>query len=93
MLYQMLSVLIVISLTNLYILAALPFMLGIMFCLFRYFIHGYREVTRIETVSKSPLLNQFNETVSGCSTIRAFGNQHEFVLKNNVFLNNNILAN
>jgi len=53
----MLSVLIVISLTNLYILAALPVMMGIMWCMFKFFIHSYREVARIEKITKSPLLN------------------------------------
>ena len=72
MLYYVFSVLIVISITNYYIICVLPVMVALMICLFRYSIPAYRECTRIESVSKSPMLNLLTETYSGRSTIRAF---------------------
>ena len=93
MLYQMLSVIIVISMANWYIMASLPIMLGISAWLFAYTIPAYKECTRIESVSKSPMINFINESCNGCSTIRAFRKQDEFIKRNNELLNRNILAN
>lgn len=73
MLYQAISVFIVISLTNWYIMASLPFMFAFAIWLFSYTIPAYRECQRIESVSKSPMINLINESCNGCSTIRAFG--------------------
>lgn len=75
MLYQVLSILIVISLTNYYIIILIPFMAALAYSLFGYALPSYREGTRIESITKSSLLNNINETVSGCSTIRAFNRQ------------------
>jgi ATP-binding cassette subfamily C (CFTR/MRP) protein 2 len=40
--------------------------------LYRYSINAYRETTRVESITKSPLLSYLSETIAGCSTIRAF---------------------
>ena len=92
MLYQALSVLIVICLANWYIVATLPVMFGLSFWIFAFTIPAYRECTRIESVSKSPMINLINESGSGCSTIRAFNKQDEFLQKNYELLNKNVLA-
>ena len=90
--YQLIGVLIVISVTNWYIALALPVAGFIMLCLFKYAISGYKECVRIESVTKSPVLNQISETTSGGSTIKAFGNEASYEKKFFVMLNNNILA-
>jgi len=72
--YQLLSVLIVISATNWYISIALPVIFILMMLLFAFSLPGYKECTRVESVSKSPVLNQIGETTSGGPTIKAFGN-------------------
>ena len=43
-------------------------------------------------MTKSPLLSYLSETISGSSTIRAFERSEEFIIGNNVLLNNNILS-
>ena len=93
MTFQSLSVFIVIGLTNWYIAVFLPIIIMMMFCLFKTTMPAYRQCTRIESITKSPLLNLLGESISGCSTIRAFGKQSEFIDKNYELLNRNILAN
>ena len=42
-------------------------------------IAGTKELSRIESVAKSPLVSMIGETISGSSTIRAFGKKEQFV--------------
>jgi ABC-type bacteriocin/lantibiotic exporter with double-glycine peptidase domain len=93
MFYQCVSVLIVISITNWYVIAVFPFMFLGSYCLFSYSIAAYRETSRIESITRSPLLNLLSETFNGCSTIRAFDKEDEFIEKNYELLNKNVLAN
>ena len=44
-------------------------------------ISAAKEVIRVESVTKSPLLSSLSETISGSSTIRAFNKKEEFVEK------------
>ena len=46
--------------------------------LHQYFRATTREVKRIESISRSPIFSSFGETLSGLSTIRAFGLQRAF---------------
>ena len=93
MLYQLISVLAVIGWTNRWMLISFPFIFGLAYILFRYSICSYRECTRIESITRSPLLNLLAESYSGATTIRAFDKQNEFIEKNFELLNKNCLAN
>ena len=44
----------------------------------RVFVASMRQLKRIESVSRSPLLSQFGETITGVTTIRAFNRQGQF---------------
>lgn len=92
MIYQVLAILIVICTTNWYIIGTFPPIIFVSYILFSYTVTAYREGTRIESVTKSPLLNLLSESLNGSSTIRAFGKQNDFISHNNEFLNKNILA-
>lgn len=48
-----------------------------------------RELKRLDNLSKSPLVAQFSETLTGLTTIRAYGRQQMFVDRNMELLNNN----
>mmetsp|Transcript_21329 Transcript_21329/g.33011 ORF Transcript_21329/g.33011 Transcript_21329/m.33011 type:complete len:118 (+) Transcript_21329:2919-3272(+) len=61
--------------------------------LFKYAVVAYRETNRIESVSKSPLLNFINESFSGTTTIKAFGKEEQFIEKSYEILDKNVLAN
>lgn len=48
-----------------------PFMFLIIYVLFKLSIAGNKEVNRVESLTKSPLLSYLTESISGNSTIRA----------------------
>lgn len=47
-----------------------------------YYLRTSRDMKRLNSVSRSPIYVQFNETVLGVATIRAFGCQHRFTEEN-----------
>ncbi|KAF8788578.1 Multidrug resistance-associated protein 1 like protein [Argiope bruennichi] len=48
-----------------------------------------RQVRRLQSISLSPVLSFFSETVQGASTIRAFGSQYEFIQRQNKHIDTN----
>ena len=59
----------------------LPFLSIFGYFLTKFYLNGQRPLSRLEKITKSPVLNSVSETVPGTSTIRAFS-------KNNIFINN-----
>ena len=65
-----------------------PFLIAAVFIAALYFITGYfyisssRDLKRLESVQRSPLYQQFGETLSGMVTIRAYGDERRFVREN-----------
>lgn len=49
---------------------------------FQYYLQTSRELKRIESVTHSPVYQHFGETLSGLSTIRAYGDQNRFIREN-----------
>ncbi|KAG0767124.1 hypothetical protein G6F29_004134 [Rhizopus arrhizus] len=47
-----------------------------------YYLNASRDLKRLNSVSRSPVYIQFNETINGVATIRAFGAQTRFVHEN-----------
>lgn len=47
-----------------------------------YYLNASRDLKRLNSVSRSPIYVQFNETVIGVATIRAFGAQSRFIEEN-----------
>ncbi|KAI1319284.1 hypothetical protein EDD11_004421 [Mortierella claussenii] len=54
-----------------------------------YYIGISRDLKRLNSNSKSPILNHFNETINGLATIRAYGFEKRFLSTNLVNLDNN----
>eukprot|EP00455_Lapot_gusevi_P037310 TRINITY_DN416_c0_g1_i6.p1 TRINITY_DN416_c0_g1~~TRINITY_DN416_c0_g1_i6.p1 ORF type:complete len:1330 (+),score=511.36 TRINITY_DN416_c0_g1_i6:191-4180(+) len=54
-----------------------------------------RELKRLESISRSPLFAHFSETLAGLPTIRAYGEEHKFILTNEerLDLNNRAVYN
>jgi ATP-binding cassette, subfamily C (CFTR/MRP), member 1 len=48
----------------------------------RYFISPSRSLSRLESVSRSPIYAHFQETLNGVDTIRAYGQSDRFFLTN-----------
>lgn len=72
---------------------AFPLIVLVVVYYFKKSIAATKEVSRVESVTKSPLLNFLSETLSGSSTIRAYGNKEMFIKQSLECLNLNIIAN
>lgn len=82
MFYTSLSAIIVASIAVQWVLIIIPFLVFLAYKLYKFAIPSYRETTRVESITKSPLLSFLAETCSGASTIRAFGKQKAFIKEN-----------
>lgn len=47
-----------------------------------FYLRGSRDLKRLESVNRSPLFQQFGETLSGVTTIRAYGDERRFIREN-----------
>ncbi|KAK4142467.1 uncharacterized protein C8A04DRAFT_38253 [Dichotomopilus funicola] len=47
-----------------------------------FYLHASRDLKRLESVERSPLFQQFGETLSGVTTIRAYGDERRFIRDN-----------
>ncbi|KAJ2492865.1 Transporter of the ATP-binding cassette (ABC) [Coemansia sp. RSA 2050] len=54
------------------------------------YLSASREIKRFESVTKSPIYTQFGETLSGVSTIRAYGQENRFKQANYTKIDDNI---
>ncbi|THZ51263.1 bile acid-transporting ATPase [Aureobasidium pullulans] len=57
-------------------ISVLYFMIG------AFYINSSRDLKRLESVQRSPLYQQFGETLSGMTTIRAYGDERRFIREN-----------
>ncbi|KAK7277730.1 hypothetical protein RJT34_22745 [Clitoria ternatea] len=55
-----------------------------------YFLSSSRELTRLDSITKAPVIHHFSESISGVMTIRAFGKQKEFCEENIKRVNANL---
>ena len=58
----------------------------------RVYVASSRQLKRIESVSRSPIYNNFLGTINGTSTIRAFGQQQRFIQENYFIVDENQVA-
>ncbi|KAI8337487.1 P-loop containing nucleoside triphosphate hydrolase protein [Chlamydoabsidia padenii] len=54
-----------------------------------YYLRSSRDMKRLNSVSRSPIYVQFNESISGVATIRAFGSESRFIEDNCKKVDNN----
>lgn len=81
-LYGAIGTLVISAAAIYWILIPLPFIFFLFYKVFSYSINAQRETSRIESVTKSPLISFLAETASGVSTIRTFNKNDEFVARN-----------
>lgn len=67
------------SVTNYLILAAITPLIAVFILIVRYFLKTSRELKRLESVCRSPVFSHISETLDGLDTIRSRGKQRDFV--------------
>ncbi|XP_057424445.1 ABC transporter C family member 14-like [Lotus japonicus] len=55
-----------------------------------YYLASSRELTRLDSITKAPVIHHFSESISGVMTIRAFQKQKEFSVENVKRVNDNL---
>lgn len=68
-------------------LVAAFFISGLYFAVGKFYLRSSRDLKRIESVQRSPLFQQFGETLSGITTIRAYGEEKRFTQDNMLRIN------
>ncbi|KAK3370347.1 hypothetical protein B0H63DRAFT_422131 [Podospora didyma] len=56
----------------------------------QFYLHASRDLKRLESVERSPLFQQFGETLSGVTTIRAYSDERRFIRDNLARINKQI---
>ncbi|KAI3326783.1 putative ABC transporter [Xylariaceae sp. AK1471] len=60
-----------------YLGVTIPFVLGILYAIQKFYLRTSRQMRIMDLEAQAPLLTHFQETISGITTIRAFGWQHQ----------------
>ena len=81
-LFSMISIVILISVITPGFLIAGFFITIIYSVIGQFYLRSSRDLKRLESVQRSPLYQQFGETLSGIVTIRAYGDERRFIRDN-----------
>ena len=80
------------AMTSLWVLAFVPIVILFGLITLNFYIRSFRELTRLESATNSPVITHMSESISGVTTIRAFGKVQEFERQNMKKLNSNLKA-
>ena len=80
--FSMISIVVLISVITPGFLIAGFFITIIYFAIGQFYLRSSRDLKRLESVQRSPLYQQFGETLSGIVTIRAYGDERRFIRDN-----------
>ena len=81
-LFSIISIVVLISVITPGFLIAGVFITIIYFAIGAFYLKSSRDLKRLESVQRSPLYQQFGETLSGIITIRAYGDEKRFIRDN-----------
>ncbi|KAL4784201.1 hypothetical protein BJX76DRAFT_232079 [Aspergillus varians] len=85
---SVIMIVILISIITPGFLVAAVFITMIYFALGAIYLNSSRDMKRMESVQRSPLYQQFGETLNGIVTIRAYGDGPRFLVDNHKRINN-----
>jgi len=81
----------IMTVVPLFILVILPVAV-IFFFVQKFYVSTSRQLKRLESISRSPIYSHFGETITGSSTIRAFGKGKDFILQSEAKVDENQIA-
>ncbi|KAF2810986.1 uncharacterized protein BDZ99DRAFT_415278 [Mytilinidion resinicola] len=81
-LFSIITIVILISVITPGFLIAGVFITILYVLIGKFYINSSRDLKRLESVNRSPLYQQFGETLSGMTTIRAYGDERRFIREN-----------
>lgn len=81
-LFSIVTIIVLISAITPGFLIAGFFITILYFLIGRFYISSSRDLKRLESIQRSPLYQQFGETMSGTTTIRAYGDERRFIREN-----------
>lgn len=81
-LFSVITIVVLISVITPRFLIAAVFISALYFFIGKFYIRSSRDLKRLESVQRSPLYQQFGETLSGIITIRAYGDERRFIRDN-----------
>ncbi|KAK3818901.1 MAG: multi drug resistance-associated protein MRP [Benniella sp.] len=90
--FQVASALVVLTLATPIIIAVIIPIAIVYFWLRRYYLATSREVRRLDSATRSPVMNHLQETLGGITTIRAYRQQTRFIQENEHRLDQNLRA-
>jgi ABC-type multidrug transport system fused ATPase/permease subunit len=79
---SIITIVVLISIITPAFLIAAAFISVLYFLIGRFYINSSRDLKRLESVHRSPLYQQFGETLTGMTTIRAYGDERRFIREN-----------
>ncbi|XP_039101828.1 multidrug resistance-associated protein 1-like isoform X3 [Hyaena hyaena] len=85
------TILVIVGALPLFILGVIP-LAFLYFIIQRYYVASSRQIRRLAGASRSPIISHFSETLSGVSTIRAFGHEQRFIQQNKEVVNENLVC-
>ncbi|KAL5019777.1 hypothetical protein ScPMuIL_002669 [Solemya velum] len=89
--FATLSTLIVISYSTPIFLAVVIPIGALYYLIQKFYIPTSRQLKRMESTTRSPIYSHFSETISGASTIRAYGQQDRFIQESLERVDRNII--
>ncbi|KAI1076106.1 P-loop containing nucleoside triphosphate hydrolase protein [Whalleya microplaca] len=75
------TVILIAAITPGFLVAGI-FITGLYFLVGIFYLRASRDLKRLESINRSPLFQQFGETLSGVTTIRAYGDERRFIRDN-----------
>jgi ABC-type multidrug transport system fused ATPase/permease subunit len=80
------TVILIAAITPGFLIAAF-FIACLFYAMSVFYLRASRDLKRLESVQRSPLFQQFGETLSGMTTIRAYGVERRFIRENLIKVN------
>ena len=81
MCFQLFAIVIAGMAVSPYIILAAAFLLGMSILVARQYLPAARDVKRLDSVARSPILDRFQSTIAGLDTIRAYDKSYIYLSK------------